>query len=190
MQSIKFTFMNRRLQHFLAAEQLTPTQFAESLGIQKSRLSHILSGRNKPGFDFIEKFISTFPGVNIEWFINGTGKMYKETTPAPSENSVKPEDPFSEAGEKKYLSRDENDDFADEIRDPDDFFLERDNSRNSSLDRNSDENQSNRDNSTPSRLDKNEIFDNVWIPGRQNRSISRITVFYSDGSFEEFRKFR
>ena len=43
--------MNRRLQQFLELEQLKPAQFADIMGIQRSNVSHILSGRNKPGFD-------------------------------------------------------------------------------------------------------------------------------------------
>ena len=75
--------MKDRLHQFLTAEQLSPGHFADSLGVQRSGVSHILSGRNKPGFDFIEKFLTHFPTVNAEWLITGRGKMYKEmNTPA------------------------------------------------------------------------------------------------------------
>ena len=70
--------MNERLTQFLAAEQLTPTRFADLLGVQRSGISHILSGRNKPGYDFLEKFIKRFPPINVEWLITGRGKMYKD----------------------------------------------------------------------------------------------------------------
>ncbi|MDR2361930.1 MAG: helix-turn-helix domain-containing protein [Prevotellaceae bacterium] len=70
--------MTERLTQFLTAEQLSPTRFADLIGVQPSGVSHILSGRNKPGYDFMEKFIKRFPAVNIEWFITGKGKMYKE----------------------------------------------------------------------------------------------------------------
>jgi transcriptional regulator with XRE-family HTH domain len=70
--------MTERLTQFLTAEQLSPSRFADLIGVQRSGVSHILSGRNKPGYDFMEKFIKRFPAVNIEWFITGKGKMYKE----------------------------------------------------------------------------------------------------------------
>jgi transcriptional regulator with XRE-family HTH domain len=70
--------MNDRLSQFLSTEQLTPTRFADEIDVQRSGISHILSGRNKPGYDFLEKFIKRFPAVNIEWLITGRGKMYKE----------------------------------------------------------------------------------------------------------------
>ncbi|MDR1681093.1 MAG: helix-turn-helix domain-containing protein [Prevotellaceae bacterium] len=70
--------MTERLSQFLKAEQLTAANFADQIGVQRAGVSHILSGRNKPGCDFLEKFIKRFPAVNIEWFITGKGKMYKE----------------------------------------------------------------------------------------------------------------
>jgi transcriptional regulator with XRE-family HTH domain len=70
--------MNERLTTFLRAEQLSPAQFADLMGIQRSGVSHILSGRNNPGFDFFLTFLRKFPAANIEWLISGRGKMYKD----------------------------------------------------------------------------------------------------------------
>jgi transcriptional regulator with XRE-family HTH domain len=75
--------MTDRLTQFLAAEQLTPARFADILGVNRAGISHILAGRNKPGYDFLEKFIKHYPAVNIEWFITGRGKMYKEMITQP-----------------------------------------------------------------------------------------------------------
>lgn len=72
--------MNRRLQQFLELEQLSSSRLADTLGIQRSGISHILSGRNKPSFDFIYKFIQKFPQINAEWLITGKGKPYKDNT--------------------------------------------------------------------------------------------------------------
>lgn len=70
--------MNRRLQQFLELEQMKAAQFADIMGIQRSSVSHILSGRNKPGFDFIQKFLTKFPSVNPDWLILGKGKPFRE----------------------------------------------------------------------------------------------------------------
>jgi transcriptional regulator with XRE-family HTH domain len=75
--------MNERLSAFLRAEQLSPAQFADLMGIQRSGVSHILSGRNKPGFDFFHTFLQKFPAVHLEWLISGRGKMYKEMETRP-----------------------------------------------------------------------------------------------------------
>jgi len=72
--------MNTRLQRFLELEQLSPARLADILNIQRSGISHILSGRNKPGYDFLYKMNKKFPTLNIEWLISGTGKIYKDTS--------------------------------------------------------------------------------------------------------------
>lgn len=71
--------MNTRILQFLRAENLSQAQFSDVLGIQRSGLTHIISGRNKPGFDFIEKMLRSYPALNAEWLITGRGKMYKES---------------------------------------------------------------------------------------------------------------
>lgn len=73
-----FTKMRNRLQQFLNAEQLSPARLSDIIGIQRSGMSHILSGRNKPSFDFIQKLLLKFPALNSEWLITGKGKMYKD----------------------------------------------------------------------------------------------------------------
>lgn len=70
--------MKERLEKFLKAEGLTPSRFAEIMGVQPSSISHILVGRNKPSFDFIEKMLSRFPKVNPDWLILGKGMIYRQ----------------------------------------------------------------------------------------------------------------
>jgi transcriptional regulator with XRE-family HTH domain len=74
--------MKDRILQFLAIESLSPTRFADQLGVQRSGVSHILAGRNKPSYDFIEKMLLTFPNINAEWLLLGKGEMYKAPTKA------------------------------------------------------------------------------------------------------------
>lgn len=74
--------MQDRLLKLLTAKQLSATKFAELIGVQKSSISHILSGRNKPSFDFIEKVLHKFSEVNPEWLILGKGGMYRQSVQA------------------------------------------------------------------------------------------------------------
>ena len=69
--------MNNRLQQFLAAENISQSVFADTIGVARASVSHILAGRNKPGFDFIESMSKHYPRINLEWLITGKGKMYK-----------------------------------------------------------------------------------------------------------------
>lgn len=55
----------------------TATKFADEIGVQRSGISHILSGRNQPGYDFIVKTLNKYPAINAEWLILGKGNMHK-----------------------------------------------------------------------------------------------------------------
>jgi len=69
--------MKERILQFMQNEQLSSTQFADNIGVQRSSVSHILSGRNNPSFDFIRKILLTYPQIRAEWLILGEGGMYK-----------------------------------------------------------------------------------------------------------------
>jgi transcriptional regulator with XRE-family HTH domain len=69
--------MKDRIIQFLSENNLTSTKFADRIGVQRSSISHILSGRNKPSFDFIEKMLLAYPDLNAQWLITGKGNMLK-----------------------------------------------------------------------------------------------------------------
>ena len=71
--------MNTRLKQFLAAENISQSQFADTIKVVRASVSHVLSGRNKPGYDFICAIMTAYPSLNIEWLIAGKGKMYKNS---------------------------------------------------------------------------------------------------------------
>ena len=89
-----FTNMNRRLLQFLQAENITQTQFADTLSVARGSVSNILAGRNKPGYDFLESLILHYPNLNLEWLLSGKGKMYHDASEAsaPSVESAPAQD--------------------------------------------------------------------------------------------------
>jgi transcriptional regulator with XRE-family HTH domain len=56
----------------------TAAEFASRIGVQRSSMSHVMSGRNKPSIDFLEKILNTFPDVNAGWLITGNGNWKVE----------------------------------------------------------------------------------------------------------------
>ena len=70
--------MDKRLQQFLAAENISQSSLADSLGVTRASITHILSGRNRPGFDFIEQMALHYPSLSLDWLITGKGRMYKD----------------------------------------------------------------------------------------------------------------
>ena len=62
-----------RIKELLTYYDLTASLFADKIGVQRSSISHIISGRNKPSLDFILKVTTTFKEVDIKWLLNGVG---------------------------------------------------------------------------------------------------------------------
>ncbi|WP_333809809.1 helix-turn-helix domain-containing protein [Flavobacterium sp.] len=84
----------KRLEIILEYYNLSASAFADKINVQRSSLSHLLSGRNKPSLDFIIKVIEVFPEVDLYWILNGKGNFPKSETTSPtlseSENEVIP----------------------------------------------------------------------------------------------------
>jgi len=70
--------MKDRLLLFLNRENISATTLADEIGVQRSSISHILSGRNNPSYDFIYKLITKYESINAEWLVTGNGDMYKK----------------------------------------------------------------------------------------------------------------
>ncbi len=69
--------ISKRLSWFLETKNLTASKLADLVGIQKSSLSHIISGRNKPSFDFLLKLKQAFPEIDLDWFVTGKGNAFE-----------------------------------------------------------------------------------------------------------------
>jgi transcriptional regulator with XRE-family HTH domain len=102
----------KRLEIILDYYSLNASSFADKIGVQRSSLSHLLSGRNKPSLDFILKILDVFPDVDLYWILNGKGtfpkndenvipkqntvdELLKPNIPTPSKIEIVPENLFS-----------------------------------------------------------------------------------------------
>jgi len=70
--------MIERLNKLLELEELSPSQFADRLGVQRSGISHVLNGRNKPSLDLISKILRSFPDIDPDWLILSIGEPYRK----------------------------------------------------------------------------------------------------------------
>ena len=85
----------KRLEKILDYYSLSASTFADQIGVQRSSLSHLLSGRNKPSLDFVMKVVEVFPEVDLYWLLNGKGNFPKQndweqkqaTTPIPEKQT-------------------------------------------------------------------------------------------------------
>ena len=70
--------MKERILAVMEHEGLTPSKFAEAIGIQRSAMSHIISGRNNPSLDVLIKIFERFTYVDSDWLLFGKGTMMRE----------------------------------------------------------------------------------------------------------------
>mgnify|MGYP000312490472 CR=1 FL=1 len=65
----------KRLQKVIDFYDESASSFAVKIGVQRSSISHILSGRNKPSLDFVMKILHSYPEVELYWLLNGKGEF-------------------------------------------------------------------------------------------------------------------
>lgn len=97
----------KRIEIILDYYSLTASSFADKIGVQRSSLSHLLSGRNKPSLDLILKITAIFPDVDLYWILNGKGSFPK------SEEKV-----IAKAEEKVSVQEEENADLFSKSNEP------------------------------------------------------------------------
>ena len=68
--------MNKRFKLWLDSEGLNANLLSKLVDLNRSSISHIVNGRNKPSFDMLEKILSIYPNLNLNWLITGFGTMH------------------------------------------------------------------------------------------------------------------
>ena len=70
--------MNNRIKRFMDHKGISPSELADTIGVQRSNVTHVLHGRNMPSFQFISKMLEQFPEINAKWLIMGSGNMLED----------------------------------------------------------------------------------------------------------------
>ncbi|MDC6351600.1 helix-turn-helix transcriptional regulator [Zeaxanthinibacter sp. PT1] len=94
-----------RLERIIAHYGLTAAAFADQLGVQRSGISHLLSGRNKPSLDFVLRVVKTFPEVNLYWLLNGKGNFPADKGSPTTPNKILSPDPVVESSGSKTIDK-------------------------------------------------------------------------------------
>lgn len=147
----------KRLEVILDYYGLNASSFADKIGVQRSSMSHLLSGRNKPSLDFVMKILEVFPEVDLYWILNGTGSFPKkeEIITSKKENYIESNKPIVP------LSSDKNPNAQD-------LF-----SQINSEDEKTDQVKDNIENKYPN-------------SGKSENDIERIVFFYKNGTFKVY----
>ena len=141
--------LNEKIKRILTDKNISPSRFADEIGIQRSSVSHILAGRNKPSLDIVQKVIRRFPELGMNWILDD------EDLPEIEETIVSVQREPRKSETKKLIK---------------DGALE--------------SHTENISNTIPVASNLKE-HDN---PLNSAKKIDRVMIFYSDGTFQEYKQ--
>lgn len=98
--------MNQRIQQFLNVENISQAKFADTIGVTRASVSHILSGRNAPSSEFVKHLAEHYPDLNLNWLYTGTGRMFNS-----QEGKTSSKSRINDSQTKEYNSQDLVQDF-------------------------------------------------------------------------------
>ncbi|GAA4166215.1 helix-turn-helix transcriptional regulator [Chryseobacterium ginsenosidimutans] len=178
--------LNERISKVIEYSNLTSSEFADEIDVQRSSISHITSGRNKPSLEFIIKIKSRFPEILWDWLVTGEGEMLKSELPEMEIQEKKTEEVHEEEKSKTtslpdlFTMMNNDEDFGTEeteIEQPKTIPRESIISNQSTTQEKISDSQ---------RLENsNEQIVSQAI-GNQTSKIKRIVIFYENGKFESF----
>ena len=158
--------MVNRIFTFIESLQLTPTEFADTIGVSRASISSIKTGRTQPTLSLVEKIKQRFPEIDINWLILGEGDA-----------------PIANRGESEI-----------EVFSDDEVKTEIEVTQNSSNDDTANEYQAVYIAETPRKTEEEPRVINretdvlVQSTSEIKRSVKKVILLYDDGSFEEFNK--
>ncbi|UKB81811.1 helix-turn-helix transcriptional regulator [Chryseobacterium sp. MEBOG06] len=173
--------LNDRISKVIEYSNLTPSEFADEIDVQRSSISHITSGRNKPSLEFIIKIKSRFPELLWDWLVTGEGEMLKSELPNTeirvehAEEEIVKTTPLPDL----FTMMNDDDEFGSETEieapksSPGESFLPPQDKAPEKI-------------SNSQRLENSSDQILGQILGNQTDKIKRIVLFYENGKFESF----
>lgn len=174
--------LNERISKIIEYSHLTPSEFADEIDVQRSSISHITSGRNKPSLEFIIKIKSRFPELLWDWLVTGEGEMLKSQLPESEINK--------ENTEEEKIKTTPLPDLFTMMKDDDEFGSEETKTEVPEL--SSGESFTASQDKAPEKISDSQRLENPGhsilgqLSGNQQNKIKRIVLFYENGKFESF----
>lgn len=89
---VNTTDFGKRIQKIMDHYAVSASSFADYMGVGRSSISHILSGRNKPSLDFVMKITEAYTDVDLQWLLYGKGAF-----PKSEESIIEQKEPIIES---------------------------------------------------------------------------------------------
>jgi transcriptional regulator with XRE-family HTH domain len=151
--------LNKKIEQIIIDKGISPSKFADDLVIQRSSVSHILSGRNKPSLEIIQKILKAYPDIDRDWLLFDNDIPQQNTPQINRQQSINQRVTNQNLFEQK--PRESNKNFQSEqisVQQPVNVMPKR-----------------------------NKIERPMIPSSNTNKQIERIMIFYTDGTFEEKR---
>jgi len=161
-----------RIKQVMEYYKLSPASFAEQMGINRSNLTHLFSGRNQPSLEFAKKILHCFPDIKTEWLIMGVGQMFRSNDERELNIQLQKE-------KLMHISHSEPDLFStstkENVQETKDSFQEK-------------KAYIHIDEDIPKKATEHKPLEKEQPPSHSTASINKIIFFYSDNSFEIFHQ--
>lgn len=108
--------MVERLTFIMKAKNLSMTQFADAIDVQRSSMSHVMNGRNKASLDFITRVLKKYPDINSDWLLFGEGTMQKESKQISIEQDILLQEKKKEWEHEKLMMQNQIDELYNQIK--------------------------------------------------------------------------
>lgn len=165
--------MKNRIKKIIELENISYSKFADIIGIQRSGVSHILSGRNNPSLEVVQKILESFEYLNTDWLLFGKGEMKKYEKQGILFNES-PDNPIiTEKTENSEEINSKSDAYSEKDKDDDQIF-------HSAEDKISKH--------EPEKISTNEIEKEITKNEEKNSTekVERIVIFFNNNTFKEY----
>ena len=170
----KITYgMKDRITQFLASEGISPAEFADKIGVQRSSVSHVLNGRNYPSASFIQKMLGSYKALNPRWLLLGEG-----TISAPKSFPAKEPNLFQYPNETEVLNT-----LRETVKEPDRSEKE---VSNQPFDNLTDKVSSSVAPKQQVELNMAQSMSDLVNISAENKEVERIVLFYKDKTFAAY----
>ena len=180
--------LNDKIKLILAGKNLSPSLFADEIGIQRSSMSHILAGRNKPSLDIVQKIVKRFPELGTNWILDD------EDVPLTTDHadSERPLQYPSMRGTKTNMAQSalpgSKKETTDHGKSESPTHQAEPNQGSPILQSNKSQIHQTHQAGQPNQTEAVNLAPIITASAPSAKKVDRVIIFYSDGTFEDFKK--
>ncbi len=156
---MSLTVKAKKIKYLLEYYDISPSSFADKINIQRSSMSHILSGRNKPSLDVIEKTLDIYPDINSNWLIRDNETQMLVSKPDFTPNLEQKEEEIAENAPSPTSQNEKNSEKNEDQNNPLIGYTE---------------------------INEESTIPMSALSSKKDKKIAKIVIFYTDKTMESY----